>query len=383
MKADSIVAQSVVERLTAAIGIDARVLEPARLEWIVAARRRELKLPEAAQYVEYLDRTPAELDALIDDVVVQETRFFRDPTVFEHVRRAIAELAKDTAGPIRVLSAPCGTGQEAYSVAALMQLCGVPATRFSIDAFDISARAVEAARSGVYPGRALHHVAAELRDACGKQHGSQVLVHEELRSRVHFERRNLAITGALGTEPRYHLILCRNLFIYLDAASRAELARSLAGALLPGGRLFLGTADRVEELSALFVPLRPAASFAFAPRIGAAPVVAERRRPLAKGLAKPHSLTPKRTPMPMVKSATALDAAPAPVTAGELYHRALEHRLRGEFAKAERRCRQSLYLSPNFLPALELLQALWDHNPNMRLRRALRERILRNKAVPA
>ena len=180
MKVDSNIAQAVVERLTAAIGIDARVLEPARLRWIVAARCRELKLSEAADYIGYLDRTPAELDALVDDVVVQETRFFRDPAVFDHVRRAIAELAANIAGPLRVLSAPCGTGQEAYSIAALMQLCGVPPARFTIDAFDISAKALAVARSGVYPERALHHVAVELRDACGKPQEKQLAIHEEI-----------------------------------------------------------------------------------------------------------------------------------------------------------------------------------------------------------
>ena len=378
MKVDANVAKAVAERLTAAIGIDARVLEPARLQWIVAARCRELKLAEAEQYRDYLDKTPPELDLLIDDVVVQETRFFRDPTVFQHLRRAIAELAENTVGPLRVLSAPCGTGQEAYSIAAVMRLCQVPVARFTIDAFDISAKALDVARDGTYPERALHHVSADLRDACGRLHGQHIVVHEELRERVNFERRNLAEAGALQTAPQYHLILCRNLFIYLDAAARAELAESLAGALLPGGRLVLGTADRVEELAALFAPLRPPASFAFTRRTEA--TTPERRRPSAKSIPRLNAVVAPRVQRPAVKSGPATEPA-APLTAGELYHRALEHRLRGEIAKAERRCRQSLYLSPNFLPALELLQVLWDQNPNMRLRRALRDRILRTRIL--
>jgi hypothetical protein len=63
----------------------------------------------------------------------------------------------------------------------------------------------------------------------------------------------------------------------------------------------------------------------------------------------------------------------------DLLTRALEHRQRGELAKAERRCRQALYLEPNLLPALELLQSLWSEHPNLRLRRALRNRVLRNR----
>ncbi len=257
----------------------------------MAARCRDLKLAEAAQYVEYLDR-------IADGTGCSDRRrrsagdaFFRDPTVFDHVRRAIAELAADAAGPIRVLSTPCGTGQEAYSVAALMQLCGVPAARFSIDAFDISATALEVAQSGA-PIRSarLHHVAADLRDACGQLRGGQIAVHERAADAGSFpERWNLAIAGSLGAEPRYQLILCRNLFIYLDATSRAELARSLAGALLPGGRLFLGTADRVEELSALFAPLT-ACSFVLRSLGGLA-----RLRRFQNGVALPRRVLPSRT----------------------------------------------------------------------------------------
>jgi chemotaxis methyl-accepting protein methylase len=375
------VANSIVERLVAAIGIDRSALDPARLRWIVAARCRLLGLADSSAYAAYLEAMPPELDALIDEVVVQETRFFRDPVVFEHLRMAIAGLAASVTGTLRVLSAPCGTGQEAYSVAALMRTLGVSAARYTIDAFDISLGALEIARRGVYPERALSHVAEELRGACGVVSGHSLQVHDELRERVRFERRNLAAAGALdGAEP-YHLILCRNLFIYLGAEARAALAQSLAGALAPGGRLFLGTADRVEELSALFAPMRPAASFAYVRRVEAPVTAAEPRRKARRKIAAEAHVA---APAPVRPPAARLPASKtAPATATELYHRALEHRLRGEIAKAERRCRQSLYLAPNYLPALELLQTLWDQNPNMRMRRALRERILRNSEATA
>jgi chemotaxis protein methyltransferase WspC len=385
MKPGPIVAQSITDRLVAAIGVDRRALDPARLQWIVAARCRLLGLADGAAYAKYLDETPSELDALIDDVVVQETRFFRDPAVFEHVRLAIAGLAANFRGPLRVLSAPCGTGQEAYSVAALMQSLGVPAARYTIDAYDISLGALEVARRGVYPERALNHVAADLREVCGARQGKSFAVHSDLRERVHFERKNLAEAGALGAEPKYHLILCRNLFIYLGAEARTALARSLAGALAPEGRLFLGTADRVEELNVLFAPLRPAASFAFVRRTEASALAAvPRRKVTRKSAEEVHFAGPAHTPAPARPAMARIPATKsAPATASELYRRALEHRQRGEMAKAERRCRQSLYLAPNFLPALELLQALWDRNPNMRMRRALRDRITRNSEVTA
>ena len=276
MKASPIVVQTVTDRLQAAIGVDPCGLDAKRLQWIIGARCRHLGLPDESAYLACLDATPSELDALIDEVVVRETRFFRDPVVFEHIRAAMAQLAASDSGPLRILSAPCGTGEEAYSLAAVLQLAGVPPARFQIDAFDISPLALEIARRGVYPERALARVPAEQQRACAELQGSHWTIHEALRRRVNFGRLNLAQPGALGEETQYHMILCRNLFIYLAPAARAALAQSLSAALLPGGRLFLGTADRVKELHPLFAPLRPAASFAFAHR---GPGVAVELRP--------------------------------------------------------------------------------------------------------
>jgi chemotaxis protein methyltransferase WspC len=359
-------------------------LDEKRLLWIVASRCRQLDLPDASAYAAFLEQTPEELDALIEEVVVRETRFFRDLVVFNHIRDAMTQLAQAVSGPLRILSAPCGTGEEAYSLAAVLQLAGVPPARFSIDAFDISAAALETARRGIYPERAFSHVPAELQQACAQRQGSDRSIHSELRERVQFARRNLAQPGALGNEAQYHLILCRNLFIYLAPAARAALAQSLSTALLPGGRLFLGTADRVGELNDLFAPIRPAASFAFVHRAPGIPL--DLRPRIAAAL---------RGVLPRIRSAkpdaahAARDAA-ARHSEGEgnseqaataLYHRALEHRQRGELAKAERRCRQALYLAPNLLPALELLQSLWSEHPNLRMRRALRDRVLRHRLL--
>ena len=200
MKTSPIGVQTVIERLHAAIGVDPRSLDLKRMHWIIASRCRHLDLQDASAYAATLDQTPDEIDALIDEVVVRETRFFRDLVVFDHIRRTVAQLASEHAGPLRILSAPCGTGEEAYSLAAILQLAGVPAARFSIDAFDISPSALEVARHAVYPERAFSHVPAEMQQACVQRQGNHRKVHPELRERVQFARRNLAQPGALGND---------------------------------------------------------------------------------------------------------------------------------------------------------------------------------------
>ncbi len=359
--------------LAEAAGVDARSLDASRLQWVVEARCRHLKRANPALYAEHLQSSPQELEELIDAIVVPETRFFRDPAVFQHLEHWLPQMATDFPGPLRVLSAPCSTGQEAYSLAALLHHADIPYTRFTVDAFDISSAALAAANRGQYAEDALRGVALELQRACGTLHYKHWKMHDALRHRIRFQRRNLAQPDALTAEGPYHLILCRNLFIYLRPEARRALAQSLASALLPGGRLVLGSADRVEELTKFFSPLKPAAGFAFMHRqeLAHAPLARSAAPAKPAHAPRPHKYTIK----PPVYA-----AEPALTTAAGLYQRALEHKQHGELRKSERRCRQVLYLDPKFLPALELLKSLWSHHPDVRLRRALEARILRHRA---
>jgi chemotaxis protein methyltransferase WspC len=400
----------IVGQLVRASGVDPRWLDANRLDWVIEARCRNLKLDGAAVYAEHLKSSPEELDALIDATVVQETRFFRDSTVFRHLELWLPRMASDFLGPLRILSAPCSTGQEAYSLAATLQQAGIPLARFTIDAFDISIGALHTARRGVYPEDAMRNLAADRQQVCGVLGDKQWAMHEALRRRIRFERRNLAEPGALDAQPDstdraqvgwaemgasgaggpYHLILCRNLFIYLRPQARAVLARSLASALVPGGRLVIGTADRVEELNSVFLPQKPAASFAFTHRHPAAPAGPGADASLKLGSnarqQEPIARKPKPSLEPVLAQAAPAPAAPestvarhAAPSAESFYQSALQHHLHGDPHKAERRCRQALYLDPKYLPALELLATLWIQNPNQRLRRALEVRILRNR----
>jgi chemotaxis protein methyltransferase WspC len=358
--------ERIVRHLADAAGIDPASLETGRITWTIERRCRHLGLSGASAYLNHMESSPAELECLIDALVIQETRFFRDPAVFEHLRIWARDTAARYSGPLRILSAPCSTGQEAYSLAATLLCAGVQPPDFNIDAFDISHTALVVARRGVYPAGTLEHVPEDLRAACGTLRNQHWHMRDELRTRIRFEGRNLADSGALGDEPRYHLILCRNLFIYLHPQARAVLAESLSRVLLPGGRLIVGAGDRVAELNARFMPLHPAAAFGFTHK----PVVAPRT---STAPLQPAGARVSRFILPLPKP----EGPPDPATAVEFYRRAVEYKERGNVRQAERRCRQALYLAPGYLPALELLQALWHMHPNARLRRALKARIQR------
>lgn len=358
--------ERIVGHLADAAGIDPASLETGRITWTIERRCRHLGLPDASAYLNYMESTTAELESLIDALVIQETRFFRDPEVFDQLGTWAQGLAAGYSGPLRILSAPCSTGQEAYSLAATLLCAGIPSSAFNIDAFDISHTALAVAERGIYSAGALAHVRGDLRATCGKLENQHWHMRDNLRSLIRFERRNLADPDALGNEPRYHLILCRNLFIYLHAQARATLAESIRRILLPGGRLIVGAGDRVAELNARFTPLNPAASFGFT------------HKPAFTPHTPAPSLQPSKARLPRFSLPLSKTEDPAvPTTAVEFYRRAVEYKERGNVRQAERRCRQALYLAPGYLPALELLQALWHLYPNPRLRRALKARIQR------
>jgi chemotaxis methyl-accepting protein methylase len=366
-----LILDQVIQRIADDAGIDPASLELGRIAWTIQRRCRVLAISDPRDYLAHLQSSGTELDQLIDALVIQETRFFRDLQVFDQLRLWARETASRSAEPLRILSAPCSTGQEAYSVAAVLHSAGIPFPGFSIDAFDISPSALAVAQRGVYPAGALDHVPQELRAACGTLRNQHWEMREELRGRIRFDRRNLSQPGALATAPRYHLILCRNLFIYLGAPARAVLAHMLSQALLPGGRLVVGAGDRVAELNALFTSLKPASSFGLIHK----PV---HRIPVAVSFTavQPLQLRTPRLESPSIIPGIAVQTE----TAVEFYRRAVECMERGNARQAERRCRQALYLAPSYLPALEMLQSLWHVHPNVRIQRALSARIQRVRA---
>lgn len=131
------------------IGLDAASIGSALIERTIRLRMRRHELKHIGQYRELLESSPQELRELIEAVVVTETWFFRDREPFN----AFAQLAltdwlpRHPAGALRVLSVPCSSGEEPYSLAMKLLEAGVSDTRFAIDAVDISANALARAQS--------------------------------------------------------------------------------------------------------------------------------------------------------------------------------------------------------------------------------------------
>ncbi|MFZ2307188.1 MAG: chemotaxis protein CheB [Rhodoferax sp.] len=211
-------------------------------------------------YVQYLQQTPPEVEALFRDLLIGVTNFFRDPEAFAALETQVIPLlfdGKPAGGVVRAWSAGCSTGEEAYSIAILLQerLEALKQNyRIQVFATDIDSRAIAVARAGVYPASIADSVSPQrlARFFTAEDGGNAYRVHKSIRDMLVFSEQDLIKDPPFS---KLDLISCRNLLIYLGADAQRKLIALFHYALLPAGMLFLGTSETVGELVDLFSPV--------------------------------------------------------------------------------------------------------------------------------
>ena len=216
------------------------------------------KSPHLDDYRHYLARHPDEYQHLVSSFLIKVTEFFRDPGVFEMLRgRVLPELivqARMRGNELRLWSAGCATGEEAYSLAILVaEALGSELNQFTVRLFatDLDERAVAFARQGVYPAAALAGVSEELRTRYFNQLDGMYEVKKAIRALVTFGEHDL---GQRPPFPRIDLVLCRNVLIYFTPELQRRALALFAYALRPGGYLALGKAESVGALAEYLAP---------------------------------------------------------------------------------------------------------------------------------
>lgn len=212
-------------------------------------------LPNLEAYASYLSDHPDEVHALLKDLLISVTNFFRDPAAFTALEQDILPRlfhGRAAEEQVRLWVVGCATGEEAYSLA---MLCAertfdvIDAPSFQIFASDIDEAAIAHAREGLYTTSDLADVSPErLRRFFNREDG-RYRVRRELRERVLFANHNI-----LKDPPFSHidLVSCRNVLIYLNHTAQERVMETLHFALNAGGYLFLGTAESADGASDLF-----------------------------------------------------------------------------------------------------------------------------------
>jgi len=229
---------------------------PARYADLLDGIRRVMRKAGMQNPHEYLNLLRCSNHAfkdLVAEITVGETYFFRHAAQFEFLRREVLPRFRHCDMSLRLWSAGCSSGEEAYSLAILTEQEGI-ASRTRILATDISERALKRARQGVYSQWSLREATGDLISSWFRSEGSRFHLVERLGDRVEFRCLNLAADTYASTLSAgcMDVIFCRNVLMYFDRNTIARVAQRLFDALTEGGWLFTAPADP---------PLNEAAAF--------------------------------------------------------------------------------------------------------------------------
>ena len=237
--------------------------------YLVASRlspvAQKLGMRSVIELMTALRQNPREamVNAVIEAMVTHESLFFRDEKPFELLSQSVIPSLINSRGgrrPIRIWSAACSSGQEAYSIAMLISE-RFPGWQWEIVGTDISAPIVTKASAGLFSafeikrGLSPERIARHFRRVDDQSY----MVSDAIRKMVRFETHNLLESGLrLGT---FDIVFCRNVLIYFDTPTKGRVLDLIARQMSPDGALFLGSADTVMGITSKFAPAQDRGMF--------------------------------------------------------------------------------------------------------------------------
>lgn len=330
------------------IGLDVASVGEAIIERAVRQRSQVSQAQTADEYWQHLQRSHDEQQALIEAVIVPETWFFRYPESFATLARlAVARLAEiKQMRALRILSLPCSTGEEPYSIAMALLDAGLAPHQFKVQGIDVNPLSVERARRGVYGKNSFRGGDLAFRERHFVEHADGFHIADRVREQVRLQVGNLLDPGLLANEPSYDFVFCRNLLIYFDQPTQKQVFDVLKALTHVDGVLFIGPAEGSllgrHGMRSIGVPQ----SFAFS-RQGAPdqpePAFVPRPMPAPPRSAAPIPLKPR--PFSTVRPHGVPIKAP-PSEAGDLLSQIATLANEGKSAEARAACERYLNAHP-------------------------------------
>ena len=226
------------------IGLDSSTIGDSTIEKIIQQRMHKCKMDDFENYYQLVNDNREELSELLEVVVIPETWFFRDIRPFEIIYKKIKQqITENKTGIFKILSIPSSTGEEPYSLAMYLIDKGIDAARFTIDAVDISCRALKCAEQGVYGNnsfRGKHY--HEYQQRHFEKEGDFYKINSNIKNKVKFYRLNI-LQGDPTLKLKFDFILCRNLLIYFDIPTKLIAFKNLSNFLKDSGYLFIGHSE--------------------------------------------------------------------------------------------------------------------------------------------
>lgn len=303
------------------IGLDVTSVGPAIIERAVRQRTTLSQAAHADEYWQLLQGSRDEQQALIEAVIVPETWFFRYPESFATLgklaRNRLAELNNMRA--LRILSLPCSTGEEPYSIAMALLDAGLKPHQFKVDGMDVSPLSVEKARRALYGKNSFRGQDLDFRDRhfTAEQEGHRV--NDDVREQVRLQVGNVLDPTLLASEPAFDFVFCRNLLIYFDQPTQKLVFEVLKRLTHFDGVLFIGPAEGslLGRLGMRSIGIPQ--SFAFSRHSEPHPEPLLTPKPIAVPISQPQRSTPPApvrnrpfaavTPLPIASKSANPDAA--------------------------------------------------------------------------
>lgn len=256
----------VEDLLSARIGFDLHTVGTHAIGAVIRRSMHEAGFSDPAAYARKLVADADTWNRLIDQVVIPETWFFRDIAPFDLVHDFARSHARRASGQVlRILSCPCSSGEEPYSLVMAMLHAGAPADSFTVDAVDLSWNLLGSARAAVYGARSFRTKSPWYRAVYfdPDEVDGMWRLRSSVASLVRFSQGNLIDPDFLENRGQYDLVFCRNLLIYLHAEARLLAIRALSQLLAKDGTLVLGHAEPAFAREQGFASAGPSAAFAF------------------------------------------------------------------------------------------------------------------------
>jgi two-component system CheB/CheR fusion protein len=250
--------EALLEYLRDSRGFDFSGYKRATLERRIRKRMDEVSVAHYEDYVDFLEANPREFSELFNTILINVTRFFRDPEAWEFIQEEVVPqivAAVPDGDQIRVWSAGCASGEEAYTAAiVLLEVLGEEQfkRRVKIYATDLDEEALTEARAAVYPAKAFDELPAELVAKYFVASGRDLAFRPDLRRSVIFGRNELLQDAPIS---RIDLLICRNVLMYFMVDAQTRILSQLNFALRDRGFLFLGKSEMLVRHSEYFSPV--------------------------------------------------------------------------------------------------------------------------------
>ena len=246
------------------IGLDVTSIGSHAISRAIDTRMSQCEANNIEHYWQLLKTNNSELRELIDEVVIPETWFFRNSEPFKMLAKYVKNewLPKETNKPLRILSVPCATGEEPYSISIVLIEAGLMPSQFHIDAIDISQRNIELCKEGSYRDYSFRSVDPYIRNRYFRKRDHRYQMDILVKATINFRQASLLDPNIVYTRMPYDVVFCRNLLIYFDRKTQQEAKKMLGKLLKDDGILFVGHAEIGQYINDWFPSNKYPKSFA-------------------------------------------------------------------------------------------------------------------------